>query len=311
MTRLIADIGATNARFALVRDGKIEDIRILQCDDFRGPAEAAAVYLEKSGAKPQTGVFSIASADASKPFVDMTNNHWAFSVEEVREKIGLQSLKTMNDFTAIAYAMPYLTDADKYQIGKATPQKDMPIAIIGPGTGLGTAGVVFANGKPVVVTAEGGHVTMPSATQREFDLFAWLIKTKYSHVSAERVISGKGILNIYNAIGGVDGVDLPERTPADITKAALSGECKACVEVLDLFCHFLGVIAGNLALSYGAFGGLYIAGGIVPQLGDYFKTSRFYESYINKGRYKEYLSDIPVYVVTHPQPGLEGLKNFS
>jgi glucokinase len=146
------------------------------------------------------------------------------------------------------------------------------------------------------VPTEGGHVTMPAGTQREFDLFEWLKGNKYHHISAERVISGKGIVNLYNAIVGVDKLDLPERTPAEITKAGLDKSCTACAEVLDLFCHFLGVAAGSLALSYGSFGGLYVAGGIVPQLGDYFKNSRFRESYLAKGRFKDYLDRIPTFV---------------
>lgn len=311
MTKLIADIGATNARFAMVDGETIGNIEVLPCEAYPTIVEAAHDYIEKTGSKPETGAFAIATPMDGGDKVAMTNHGWSFSITEACQGIGLKSLRVINDFAALAYAVPYLTEQDRYQLGGGTAQKDMPIGIIGPGTGLGVAGIVFENGKPVAITTEGGHVTMPAATQREFDLFNWLVTTKYHHVSAERVISGKGLVNLYNAICGVDGLDLPERTPAEITKEGLDGSCKACAETLELFCHFLGVVAGNLALSYGAAGGIYIAGGIVPKLGDYFKNSRFRESFCAKGRFRDYQERIPTFVVTHPYPGLEGLKNIA
>lgn len=312
MSKIIADIGGTNARFALVNDNAvISNVEVLPCADYASPAEAAQTYLKRIGAKPEAGAFAVATALDGTDSVAMTNHVWAFSINKTCADIGLKRLKVINDFAALANAVPYLTDADKYQVGGGEVRSGMPIAIIGPGTGLGVAGIVFADGKPVVIPTEGGHVTMPSGTPREFELFEWLRNSKYHHISAERVISGKGLVNLYNAVCGVDGLSLPERTPAEISKAGIDGSCKACAEVVDLFCHFLGVAAGNLALSMGAGGGLYIAGGIVPQLGDYFKTSRFRESYLSKGRFREYLERIPTFVITHPYPGLEGLKNIA
>lgn len=311
MSKLIADIGGTNARFALVVNGRITDAEVLHCADFKNPAEAAVSYLKKVNVKPEAGAFAVATALDGTDHVAMTNHAWAFSIEQTRKDIGLERLQVINDFTAIAYAVPYLSDEDKYRIGGGEVRQGLPIAIIGPGTGLGAAGIVFADGKPIAVTTEGGHVTMPAIEPREFALFEWLKKTKYHHISAERVVSGKGIVNIYQAICGVDGLSLPDKTPEEITTAGLNGTCKVSMEVLDLFCHFLGVVSGNLALSYGAGGGLYIAGGIVPQLGDYFTHSRFRESFLAKGRFREYLERIPSFVVTHPFPGLEGLKNIA
>lgn len=313
MTKIIADIGGTNARFALVNDNAvISNIEVLPCADYKSPADAATTYLKRIGARPEAGAFAVATALDGSDKVSMTNHVWAFSIDDTCKSIGLKRLKVINDFAALANAVPYLDAKDYYQVGNGTAQKGAPIALIGPGTGLGVAGIVFgADGKPIIIPTEGGHVTMPASSPREFALFEWLKSNKYHHISAERVISGKGIVNLYNAIVGLDKLGLPERTPAEITKAGLDKSCKVCVEVLDLFCHFLGVAAGSLALSYGAFGGLYIAGGIVPQLGDYFKTSRFRESYLAKGRFKDYLDRIPTFVITHPYPGLEGLKNIA
>ncbi|MDE1151671.1 MAG: glucokinase [Micavibrio sp.] len=308
MTKIIADIGGTNARFAMVKDGTISDIRVLGCADFPSLAEAANTYLRDNGAKPEAGAFAVATPLDGSDNVSMTNHVWAFSIKDTGHSIGLKQLRVINDFTALAYAVPYLGKDDMFKVGAGEAQRNMPIGIIGPGTGLGVAGVVFADGKPVPVATEGGHVTMPATDAREFALFEWLKVSKYSHISAERVVSGKGLVNLYHAICGVDGLDLPEKSPAEITKAALDGSCKVSAEVLDLFCHLLGVCAGNLALSYGAMGGVYIAGGIVPQLGDYFTRSRFRESFLAKGRFRDYLERIPSFVVTHPYPGLEGLK---
>lgn len=313
MSKIIADIGGTNARFALVNDNAvISNVEVLPCADYKSPADAATTYLKRIGAsQPEVGAFAVATALDGSDSVSMTNHVWAFSINDTCKNIGLKRLKVINDFAALANAVPYLAEKDSYKVGGGEAQKGSPISLIGPGTGLGVAGIVFADGKPIIMPTEGGHVTMSASTQREFALFEWLKQNKYHHISAERVISGKGIVNLYNAIVGLDGLSLPERTPAEITKAGLDNSCKVCAEVLDLFCHFLGVAAGNLALSYGAFGGVYIAGGIVPQLGDYFRNSRFRESYLAKGRFRDYLERIPTFVITHPYPGLEGLKNIA
>lgn len=312
MTKLIADIGATNARFALVQGGRIEKIEVLPCAGYATPAAAALDYLKRQDADvPANGAFAVAVPMDGSDAVSMTNHGWAFSIEETKRAIGLERLIVINDFAALAHAVPALAPCDYYQVGEGQTRKGMPVCVIGPGTGLGVAGIVFDQaGAPVVVTTEGGHVTMPAETAREFALFDYLKKTKYHHISAERVVSGKGLDNLYHAVCGVDGLSLPARTPAQITQAALEKSCAACAETLDLFCHFLGVAAGNLALSYGAAGGVYIAGGIVPKLGDYFKTSRFRDSFIAKGRFKDYVNAIPTFVVTHPYPGLEGLRHI-
>ena len=309
--KLIADIGATNARFAIVKDGKVMRVKVLPCDGYGTLADAVNDYLSGTKVKAKTGAFAVATPLDGSDRVTMTNHAWSFSIKKTAKETGLKSLRIINDFAALARAVPDLKKKDRYQVGSGRAEKNMPVGIIGPGTGLGVAAIVFSGGKPVSVATEGGHVTMAATTPREFALFEFLKKTKYSHVSAERVVSGKGLVNIYHAIGGVDGLTLPEKTPAEITETALKNECRVCSETLDLFCHFLGVAAGNLALSYGAFGGIYIAGGIVPQLGGYFKNSRFRESFLAKGRFRDYLDRIPTFVVTHPYPALEGLKNLS
>jgi glucokinase len=233
------------------------------------------------------------------------------SKKKIQSDMGLKSLRIINDFTAIAHGVPHLSSVDIYQLGSGAAQKGAPIGIIGPGTGLGVAAIVFdEQGRAIPITTEGGHVTMCANTQREWDIIAELKREKYSHVSAERLVSGKGIVNIYQAICALYGHAPTKTDPSEITKAGLNRSCPASVEALDLFADFLGTLAGNVALSMGAFGGVYIAGGIVMKLGDWFKTSRFRESFMNKGRYCDYLSRIPTFVITHPYPGFVGLQGL-
>jgi glucokinase len=311
MNKLVADIGGTNVRFGIARPAGVDNIKVFSCNDYPTLADAANTYLETTKEKPEAGAFAVATPLDGSDRVTMTNHAWDFSITDTRARIGLKDLRVINDFAALALSVPYLGEKDRYQVGGGTAEKNMPIGIIGPGTGLGVAGVVFAeDGKPIPISTEGGHVTMPAATAREFALFEYLRWTKYRHVSAERVCSGKGLVNLYHAIVGVDGLALPDKEAAEIAAAALERSCKACDEALGLFCHFLGIVAGNLALTYGAKGGIYIAGGIVPKLGDYFPASRFRESFEAKGRFKEYVARIPAYVVTHPYPGLEGLRRI-
>jgi glucokinase len=184
------------------------------------------------------------------------------------------------------------------------------IGVIGPGTGLGVASLVWDNKghRYIPVPCEGGHVTMPSTHAREFALFSWLLEHKYSHISAERVCSGKGLINLYDAIRGVDGLDLPDRRPEQITKAALDGSCAACREALTLMMAFLGRVAGNLALTCNTTGGVYLTGGILPSLGvPYIEASRLRGDFIAKGRKTAELDRIPIFLAEDPHLALKGL----
>jgi glucokinase len=307
MTGLIGDIGATNARFALAGAEGIHDEAVLKCADYPGIAEAMEAYLASlKGVKPRRASIAMAGPVTGDRF-EMTNHLWSFSIEETRKRLNLESFTLMNDFKAIALGVPHLPAHSIRQagFGQAVPQA--PIGIIGPGTGLGVASLIWDGQAYRPVAGEGGHVTMSARTQREFDLFRTL-RYKYRHVSAERVCSGKGLVNIYNAIRILDGrTDLPDRTPEEISSAAIEQSCDVCVEALEKMLAFLGVVAGDLALTLGATGGIYIAGGIVTQLSDYFFASRFREEFISKGRFADYLAPIPTFVIQHDFPAFLGL----
>ncbi len=310
MTGLIADIGATNARFALCDDkGQVSDIRIFAGADYPTLVAAAEAYLAHVPLRPTRGIFSIAAPLDGGDQVSMTNHGWSFSVRDTARILNLDDLRVVNDFTAIALAVPHLSEgSDFYAVGQGGRLPGAPIALIGPGTGLGVAAIVFdAAGQPIVLPTEGGHVTVPVQTAREFAIVEWLLQDKYSHISAERVVSGKGLVNLYQAISALDKQPAIDADPAQIMARGLNKSCPRCIEAVDLFCHWLGSVAGNLALTYGAFGGVFIAGGIVPQMGTAFADSRFRRSFLAKGRYKDYLDRIATLVITHPQPGLLGL----
>ncbi len=308
---LIGDIGGTNIRFALAgRDG-IDRIEELKCEDFPGPVEAVRAYLERIGLEevPAVGAFDVAGP-VDGDWFDMTNNDWAFSVQETIEALGMESLHLLNDFEAVALGIPMMGGNDLIKLGSGHAEMYAPVAIIGPGTGLGAAGLITVEGQHIAIPGEGGHATIPAKTQREFDIFRTLKETKYSHVSAERVCSGKGLVNLYQAICALDGIENPPPLePEEIGEKGLSGSCPVCAECIDLLCGFLGVVAGNLAITLNAKGGVYIAGGIPVKLGEYFLNSRFRAEFEDKGRYTEYMKSLPAYLVTHPYIALHGLQH--
>ncbi len=308
MKGLIADIGATNARFALADSKGFYAEKILTCADFPNLDDAVRAYL--AGAGETVAHASIAMAGpVNGDWFEMTNNPWKFSVTDVRSKVGLNKLHLLNDFEAVALAIPHIKPEHLVKIGGGEAEANKTIGIVGPGTGLGVAGLFWDGKEYRPNPCEGGHVTMPARTQREFDIFRTL-HDKYTHVSAERVCSGKGLQNIYNAIRIIDGRDdIPaDLDPAEISRKALDQSCTVCVEVLDKMMGFLGTIAGNLAVTLGAKSGIYIAGGIPEKLGDVFINSRFRAEFENKGRMSDYLKTIPTYLITHPMIAFVGLQ---
>lgn len=307
---LIADIGGTNMRFALVENGHIRDAKSYPWPEKPSLSGPALEYLREHKVQPRHAAFASANAQPGFETIRMVNvgDHndlYTFNVSEVRQMLGLESLHMLNDFAAIALAMPVMQDEHLIRIGGGKPVAERPIGIIGPGTGLGCSSLVWANGRYMVVSGEGGHVTIGGTDKRECALIEWL-HNKFPHVSAERVLSGPGLVNLHEAIRAVDKLPAIERSPADILRLALAGEDKSCREALDVFCSLLGSVAGNLALMLAASGGIYIAGGIPPRMSGFIAASSFRRKFSAKGRYHEFLEAIPTSIVTHPSPGLLG-----
>jgi len=306
--RLLGDIGATNARFGLAdRTGKIERVRVLACDEHREIAGAIAAYLAEDGPAepPQEAALAVASPVTGDQ-VTLTNHPWSFSVVALKHQLGLTRLIVVNDFAANALAVPRLRPEDRLQVGGGTPEAASPIGVIGPGTGLGVSGLVPTASGFLALAGEGGHATLPAEDARESAVIDRL-RHRFEHVSAERALSGQGLVNIYTTLAEIAGVPAAPFTPAQIADRAL-GESEPLVrEALAMFCAMLGTVAGNLALTLGARGGIYIAGGIVPRLGQRFAESAFRRRFEAKGRMRPYLAAIPTYVVTHPVPAFLGL----
>lgn len=306
-TGLIADIGATNARFALVApDGAISHMRVLASDDYASLSDALEAYLAADAPrqKPNHALLAVA-APVTGDTVTFTNHPWRFSVDDLRRRHGFERLRVVNDFAANAAAVPWLTDADRVQVGGGAPVEGGPIGLIGPGSGLGVSVLVASKGAFITVQGEGGHITMAAADAREAAVLD-LMRARFDHVSAERVLSGPGLVNLYNALCEVSGEPAVPLTAAQITDPRTEVDEPRAAEARTMFCAMLGTIAGNLALTVGARGGVYIAGGIVPKLGAAFAQSPFRARFEAKGRFSGYLAAIPTYVITHPSPALVG-----
>lgn len=302
--RLIADIGGTNARFGLQRepDGPVLDVQVLQCADHATPLHAVQTYLRHTGGEtPRQAAFGIATP-ITGDHVAMTNNPWSFSIEAMKQALSLDRLLVINDFTALALALPALSPAELRPLGGGTPKPNATRALIGPGTGLGVGGLLIGpNGEEVPISGEGGHVTLAATNEDEAALIARL-RRHWDHVSAERVVSGPGLVTLYEARCALDGTTPAGFNAAEISQHALDATDALCTRTVQHFLAFLGNAAGNLALTLGALGGVYLGGGILPRLWPLLETSALRSRFEQKGRFQSYLEHIPIYVIDAANP---------
>ncbi len=305
--RLLADIGGTNARFALERaPGQIEAIRVLRCADHTEFAIAVETYLVEIG-QPTVRHAAIAIANPVQgDEIKMTNHHWAFSIEATRRRLNFDTLLIVNDFTALAMSLPHLEPAHLSQVGQGESRPGGVIGLVGAGTGLGVGGLIPTAGRWIALGSEGGHVTFSPADEREIAVLQYCWKT-WPHVSAERLVSGPGIELIYQALAARSGVAAGPLATPEIIQRALAGSDPLCVDVVDCFCGMLGTVASNVAVTLGTLGGIYIGGGVVPHLGEYFARSSFRRRFEEKGRFGDYLGNIPTFVITAPYPAFVGV----
>jgi len=304
---LVADIGGTNARFAMVADGTSVAIepRNLTCADYETIVDATLTYLDQVAlGRPWQAAMSIASP-VTGDALNMTNHSWSFSVSETREALGLQHLKVLNDYTALALALPTLDDSRRIQVGGGAGLAGYPVAVLGPGTGLGVSGIVPAGDHWVPLETEGGHASYGPLDARE-QMIIEIMRERLEHVSAESLVSGRGLSLIYEVITRLEQGEGTRLTPGEVTERALTLECPLAMETLSVFCNVFGTVAGNLALTLGARGGVYIGGGIIPRMIDFFMRSGFRERFEKHGRLTPYLRAIPTYIINTDYPALTG-----
>lgn len=304
---LLADIGGTNARFSLATRGQIGPIEHFKVADFPSADEAIAAFLTRhaSGAV-EAAVLGVAGPVENNRCI-FTNSPWVIDAADLQNRFGLRTVHLLNDFEALAWSLPALQPSDLFVTGLQRATPGAPMLVVGPGTGFGAA-CLFPRA-PLVAVTEAGHATLPATSEREERVISQL-RRRFEHVSIERVLSGAGLANLYQALAIIDGVGIPNRDPAAITQAALDNSCSVSRAALDMFCSLLGAVTGDLTLTFCARGGVYIAGGIVPRFADRLAESKFRTQFENKGRFQSYLRDIPTSVILQPDSSFIGLKAF-
>ncbi|MEZ5479094.1 MAG: glucokinase [Thiolinea sp.] len=307
-SRLAIDIGGTNIRFGLLSEDSLSPLHILQykINDYPGLADVMRLYLDSAPAN--TAVQDVAVAVATPiegDRIKLTNHDWNFQVSVIREQFGFRRLKVVNDFTALSLSLPLLGADELVQVGGGQPDPDGAIALLGAGTGLGVSGLIQTADGYYPLAGEGGHVSLGARSERELAIFSAFLD-KYGHMSAERLLSGTGLTEFYQVIRRLDQLEANPLPNEEISRRAIKGSCASCAETMELFCEWLGIIGSNLALTLMASGGVYVGGGIVPKLGDYFLQSGFRRCFEAKGRFRKFMEQVPVYVIHADQPALRG-----
>jgi glucokinase len=305
---LLGDIGGTNARFAVLSGNTLGPITHLSVSHHGSMIDAIGSFL---GSRQDRDTIGVAVLGVAAPVEGgrsvLVNSGWVVDVDELRAKFGFKSICAINDFEALASALPHLSGRDVKRLAAGNPLAGESMAVIGPGTGLGMAGVVYRGGRITIVPTEGGHATLPGTTSRQDAVIAHL-REKFGHVSAERALSGPGLENLHSAIAAIDGIAVSSRTAAEITWEARDRSCPVSVAAVDMFCAMLGAVAGDLALMFRARGGIYIAGGIAPRVVDLLARSEFHARFVAKGRFQPYLESMPIAVIVNPDATFLGLK---
>ncbi|MEZ7278851.1 glucokinase [Pseudoalteromonas sp. 68 DY56-GL68] len=309
---LVADIGGTNARFALITDFNehtnqfvIEHNLKFPSADFGSLESAIEHYFSQiSYAKPNRACLAVAGPIKAGQ-VHLTNLGWHFSVENLKTKFAFTQLEVINDFAAFAYAAPYLDDSQNVAVKAGQADNNANIAVMGPGTGFGAACLVRTSQGSAVLSCEAGHITLAAVTELDRQLITEL-KKQLNHVSVETVFSGPGIAHLYKAMAAVKGVAAKNLDAAQISELATTGQCDICDATLNQFCDWIGSVAGDLSLTFGALGGVFIGGGILPRMQQRLLSSRFVERFADKGIMSQYTSQIPVTLVTQDNIPLVG-----
>jgi glucokinase len=307
-TVLLADIGGTNARFALLAQGTVGTVAHMAVSAYGSFGEALSLYL---GSMPEAGTiraaFLAVAGTVENGRCVLTNSPWVIDAAELRASCGFSTVRLINDFEAVAWSLPHLSRHKLLQIGGGQPVLGAPLAALGPGTGLGVGATIPHATGHIVVPGEGGHVTLAGCSSREDTVIGYL-RQRFGHVSAERVLSGNGLENLHEALAALDNLMLPRRRAAEITQAGIEGSCPTSRAAIDMFCAMLGTVAGNLALTLSSRGGVFVAGGILQHMPQYLASSAFRPRFEEKGRFSKYLEAIPTYLILDENAAFVGLR---
>ena len=312
---IAADVGGTHARVALIRPQGaarfvIERYETFVCSEFADLGAILRAFMATLGTS-RIGAAAIACAGyCLDGTIINTNLPWTVSLERMRSELHLEQVEFVNDFEAVAYATPHLQDADTMLLTSASgAAASAPTLIVGPGTGLGAAVTIPTAHGPIVLATEAGQAGFAPGTAREIDVLR-ILQRRAQHVSIEQVLSGPGLVNLYNALAELEGQAASLQSPAEITQAALQGTDRIARDALDTFCGVMGSVLGNLVLLYGAQGGAFLAGGILPQIKDYLASSQFVERFLDKGAMRPVLERVPVRLIEHRQLGVLGAASW-
>lgn len=308
---LIGDIGGTNARFAIADNDTpgFSQEKTLRCADYDSADSAIKAYLDEVKCPPPTVICLAAAGPVVAERVRFTNNNWSIDAGELRNGFATDTVRLLNDFEAIAYCVPFLAETQFMTVGLPQPRDlargDFTIAVVGPGTGLGTVGLLRRGGSLQPVVGEGGHVGLAPETKVQMEILA-VLRERFDRVSVERLVSGPGLENLYWALTRIHGEKRAPLTAAEIFAHGIDNSDERAAEALQVFFETLGQFAGNIALTFGAFDGVYIAGGISRRYPQQLQSSRFRSGFESKGRYRSLLERVPTVLITYAEPGLLG-----
>jgi glucokinase len=305
---LVADIGGTNARFALATRDKdriiTRDSQTFRAEDFETIRDAADAYLEAVTAKPKAACFAVAGP-VGDDVIDFTNSPWVLEVANIKAALGLDRFMVANDFEALASSLRHLPKSDLVSVKPGVGAADAPILVIGPGTGLGQALVLSVGGRDRIISTEGGHVGLAPGTDEEIEVMKFIAR-EHPRVSVERVLSGRGLVNIHRALCAIAGTPRVSLKANEITKAAMTKEYPIAVRAVEMFCELLGAVAGDAVLATGARGGVVLGGGILPKIREIFLASQFTRRFLDKGRMRDYVERAPVDLIVNDGAALIG-----
>ncbi|MCL1125273.1 glucokinase [Shewanella surugensis] len=305
---LVADVGGTNIRIAIAYKSELNHIETYKCAEFSSLEAAINHYIEQNQLTVNKACICIAGA-VNDEEIKMTNMDWRFSAHSIEKRCAINKVHLINDYHAIAMSLPHLSSTQLITMSKRKGQAHAPKMVCGPGTGLGIAQLVPIGEQYHCISGEGGHIAFAPTTEQQMHVLAYLFG-QHKRVSIERLLSGQGIVNIYQALAAQASQHPQPFDAKDITDAFINQADTLCVESVTLFLEILAQFLGDLVLMNGAFGGVYISGGIMPRIIEHVDLEQFNQCYTHKGRFKEYVDQAPLYLITEPQPGLIGAAAY-